>query len=352
MTSGEIRDDPRAATLRTELEVSGLSPLLAEEDVTDVMVNQRGHVFAAKVGRGSYDSGLVIDSDRIESLVATIAGLQGLVVTRDQPILEGTLPFGGVRVEGILPPVSLAPIMALRKPATRHYSLEGLDRLGTFTPPARESPRDISGSQVAPLPDHPMELLRHFVRHRWTCLIAGGVGSGKTTLLSALLGEVLAVQPTERILVCEDGAREVRSDGLNTINLLTSEQASVDMTRLLRAALRLNPDRLIVGEARGPEAFVFLKACNTGHPGGLMTIHANSALDAVNRLDDLAQEAGVGSQRARIAAALDALIFVAKAPEGRRVTEILRLDGLAPNGELHVEVLYPRPLLASAVQRQ
>lgn len=106
------------------------------------------------------------------------------------------------------------------------------------------------------------------------------------------------------------------------------------MTRLLRAALRLNPDRLIVGEARGAEAFVFLKACNTGHPGGLMTIHANSALDAVDRLDDLAQEAGVASQRARIAAALDALIFVVKAREGRRVTEILRLDGLAPNGDL------------------
>lgn len=342
MRWGEPRDDSRAASLRTELEVSGLSPLLAEEDVTDVMVNQRGHVFAAAVGRGTYDTGIALTPDRTESLLATIAGLQGLVVTRDQPILEGTLPFGGVRVEGILPPVSLAPIMALRKPATRHYSLEDLERLGTFTPSSRERPRAAGGGQVTALPEHPMELLRHFVRHRWTCLIAGGVGSGKTTLLSALLGEILAAEPAERILVCEDGAREVRSDGLNTINLLTSEQASVDMTRLLRAALRLNPDRLIVGEARGAEAFVFLKACNTGHPGGLMTIHANNALDAVDRLDDLAQEAGVASQRARIAAALDALIFVAKTPKGRAVTEILRLDGLGPDGDLRIEPLYPR----------
>jgi len=339
---GEPREDPRAATLRTELEVSGLSPLLDEPAVTDVMVNQRGHVFAAAVGRGSYDTGVALTPDRTESLLATIAGLQGLVVTREQPVLESTLPFGGIRVEGILPPVSLAPIMALRKPATRHYSLEDLGRLGTFKPPARGRPT-AAGPRAGPgaLPADPLELLRHFVRHRWTCLIAGGVGSGKTTLLSALLGEILAADPAERILVCEDGAREVRSDGLNTINLLTSEQASVDMTRLLRAALRLNPDRLIVGEARGAEAFVFLKACNTGHPGGLMTIHANSALDAVDRLDDLAQEAGVASQRARIAAALDALIFVAKTREGRRVTEILRLDGLALNGQLRVEALYP-----------
>ena len=110
MRWGESREDPRAATLRTELEVSGLSPLLDEPEVTDVMVNQRGHVFAAAIGRGSYDTGLALAPDRTESLLATIAGLQGLVVTREQPVLEGTLPFGGVRVEGILPPVSLAPM--------------------------------------------------------------------------------------------------------------------------------------------------------------------------------------------------------------------------------------------------
>lgn len=156
-----------------------------------------------------------------------------------------------------------------------------------------------------------------------------------------MLGEILEQNPDERLLICEEGAREVRSDGRNSINLLTSEQAGVDMTRLLRAALRLNPDRLIVGEARGAEAMVFLKACNTGHPGGLLTIHANSAVDAVERLDDLAQEAGVPSQRARIASTLDALIFVGRLPEGRRVAEVLALDSLDSAGTLRYHRLFP-----------
>lgn len=134
MSWGDSRD-PRATTLRAEMESTGLWALLAEEPVTDVMVNQSGHVYAAAVGRGSYDTGRQVPADQVESLLATIAGLQGLVVTGDQPILEGTLPFGGVRVEGVLPPISLAPILALRKPASRHYGLADLEELGTFRPP-------------------------------------------------------------------------------------------------------------------------------------------------------------------------------------------------------------------------
>lgn len=336
MSWGDNRD-PRATTLRAELESAGLWALLAEDPVTDVMVNQGGHVFAAAIGRGSYDTGRHVPADQVESLLATIAGLQGLVVTGDQPILEGTLPFGGVRVEGVLPPIALAPILALRKPASRHYSLADLEGLGTFRLPVgrkedaapTEPPKDLRG------------LLCYFIRDRWTCLIAGGVGSGKTTLLSAIVAEIFEQNPNERLLVCEEAAREVRSDGRNSINLLTSEQAGVDMTRLLRVALRLNPDRLIVGEARGAEAMVFLKACNTGHPGGLLTIHANGALDAVDRLDDLAQEAGVASQRARIASTIDAVIFVRRFPEGRRVAEVLALMGLDLNGKLRHHRLFP-----------
>lgn len=340
MSWGES-SDARSETLRAELEACGLWPLLAEDSVTDLMVNQQGHVYAASIGRGNHDTGHRQPPEQTESLLATIAGLHGLVVTPEQPILETTLPFGGIRVEGVLPPVSLAPIMALRKPATKHYSLADLADLGTFETPRPSQGAPGQAGRGESLPHELPELLRFLVRRRWTCLIAGGVGSGKTTLLSALLDEVLEQEPNERLLVCEEGAREVRSDGPNAVHLLTSEHAAVDMTRLLRAALRLNPDRLVVGEARGGEAMVFLKACNTGHPGGLMTLHANSAMDAVDRLDDLAQEAGVGSQRARIASTLDALIFVAKYPEGRRVGEVLALDGLDADGGLRTRRLHP-----------
>jgi type IV secretion system protein TrbB len=299
------RPDPVEA-LRSELVDSGLWPLLDDPDVTDVMVNTSGAVFAQAQGRGSFDTGLHVEPDRLESIVATIAGLQGLEVHERRPILEASLPFGAIRVEAVLRPLVEAAVLTLRKPPAKLYTLDDLVANGS-------------------LPPKDSEILKTAVRDRANGLIAGGVGSGKTTLLTALLQEVVVQNPTERLVVCEEGARELVVDGENVVRLLTSDEAGVDLRRLLRCALRLNPERLIVGEARGPEALDWLKACNTGHPGGWLTLHANSASDAVYRLDDLIQEAGVPSQLYRIAAALDLLVFVQKEKAGRRISQIVRL---------------------------
>jgi type IV secretion system protein TrbB len=292
--------------LRAELVDSGLWPLLDDPDVTDVMVNAGGAVFAQAQGRGSFDTGVRVEPDRLESIVATIAGLHGLEIHDRRPILEASLPFGAIRVEAVLRPLVEATVLTLRKPPAKRFTLDDLVANGS-------------------LPSKGAEILQTAVRDRANGLIAGGVGSGKTTLLTALLHEVVVQSPTERLVVCEDGARELVVDGENVVRLLTSDDAGVDLRRLLRCALRLNPDRIIVGEARGPEALDWLKACNTGHPGGWLTLHANSATDAVYRLDDLIQEAGVPSQLHRIAAALDLLVFVEKETVGRRVGQILRL---------------------------
>ncbi len=302
--------NPRALTaletLRSELEDSGLMRLLDEPGTTDVMVNPES-VYAAEAGRGTYDTGLRVDANRLESMIASLAGLHGLVVDRDQPILEADLPFHGVRVQAVLPPVVTSPVLALRKPAAATPTLDELVASGAV--PEEVAPR-----------------LRAAVLDRETMLIAGGVGSGKTTLLSALLGELLRERPEERVVVCEEGCRELVVPGANTVRLLASEEAGVSLARLLRCALRMNPDRIVVGEARGAEALDFLRACNTGHRGAMMTLHANSAEDALHRLDDLVQEAGVPSQMGRIGAAVDLVVYMERDGGRRRVVEVVGVD--------------------------
>lgn len=291
------------ATLRAEVEDSGLMVLLDDPDVTDVMVNP-GSVFVTAQRRGTYDAGFAIEPDRLESLIASLAGIHGLVVDREHPILEADLPFHGVRAQAVLPPVSTAPLLTLRRPAGSAFSLDDLVTLGSLSPAIAER-------------------LRAAVLGGETLLVAGGVGSGKTTLLSSLLGELLRAVPNLRLVLCEEGCRELHARGANVVRLLASEEAGVSLTRLLRCALRLNPDRIIVGEARGAEALDFLRACNTGHPGGMLTLHANSAEDALYRLDDLVQEAGVPSQLERIARAVDLVVFLEREGTRRRAAEVV-----------------------------
>lgn len=299
-------------TLRAELEETGLMALLDDPDVTDVMVNPES-VFATARGRGTFDAGFAIEADRLESLIASLAGLHRLVVDRAHPILEADLPFHGVRAQAVLPPVSTAPLLTLRRPAGSAFSLDDLVALGSLSPAVAER-------------------LRSAVLGCETLLVAGGVGSGKTTLLSALLGELLRSRPNLRLVLCEEGCRELHARGANVVRLLASEEAGVSLTRLLRCALRLNPDRIIVGEARGPEAHDFLRACNTGHPGGMLTLHANSAEDALYRLDDLVQEAGVPSQLSRIARAVDLVVFLERDGTRRRVAQVVAVTSEANGG--------------------
>lgn len=308
------------ATLRAEVEESGLMALLDDPAVTDVMVNPDG-VFASARDRGTYDAGVSIAADRLESLIASLAGIHGLVVDRAHPILEADLPFHGVRAQAVLPPVSTAPLLTLRRPAGSALSLAELVDGRTL------------GKALA-------DRLRAAVSGCETLLVAGGVGTGKTTLLSALLGELLRDQPAARLVLCEEGCRELHAPGANVVRLLSSDEAGVSLTRLLRCALRLNPDRIIIGEARGPEALDFLRACNTGHPGGMLTLHANSAVDALYRLDDLVQEAGVPSQLPRIARAVDLVVYLERNGTHRRVTEIVEVR----SGERDALDFEPLPL--------
>jgi P-type conjugative transfer ATPase TrbB len=292
------------AKLCRELGPSTLA-VLADADVTEVMCNPDGGLWVESHGRGMRETGDRLTQTQVETLIGTVAALLGTVVHGRAPIVEGELPINGYRFEGILPPVSTAPTFVIRKRASQVYTLDDYVRAGI-----------LSGAQ--------RKVLLEAVRDRRNIVIAGGTASGKTTLANALMREIVALgDPTERIVILED-TRELQCEARNAVQLHTGDVA--DLTRLVRVTMRLRPDRIIVGEVRGGEALALLKAWNTGHPGGITTVHANSAAAALLRLDSLIQESGVPPQPRLVAETVDLVVFIVRTPEGRRVRELAQVN--------------------------
>ena len=299
----------RARRLRQKLERElGVEIIEALDDpsIVEVMVNGDGRVWLDRLERGVEKTRIVIVAARVESVLGTVAAVRGLVINADVPILECELPGYDARIEGIVPPVSRAPIFAIRKHSSVVRSLEDYRAAGE-------------------LDDAHADALRDGIRHRRNVVVCGGTGSGKTTLANALLLEKLRLgSAAQRIVMLED-TLELRCRGENVVSLRTCESAN--LARLVRATLRLRPDMIVVGEVRGGEALEMLKAWNTGHPGGIATVHANNASAALSRLDQLVQEAGVPSQPQLIAEAIDLVVAIERTPTGRRVTEVVRVEG-------------------------
>ena len=240
-----------------------------------------------------------------ENLLGTVAAALGLVVNASSPIVEGELPLDGSRFEGLMPPLVSAPVFAIRKKANEVYTLDEYVTRGIM----RRAHAEAVHAAVAA---------------RNNILIAGGTGSGKTTLANAVLHEIGLTWAEERVVLIEDTV-ELQCTVPNRVELRTAEPA--DLTRLLRATLRLRPDRIVVGEVRGAEALALLKAWNTGHPGGLATVHANSAAASLTRLAQLIQESGVPASPQLIAEAVHLIVFIARTGRGRCVEEVARVQG-------------------------
>jgi P-type conjugative transfer ATPase TrbB len=208
-----------------------------------------------------------------------------------------------------LPPVVSSPSFVIRKHARLIYTLDEY-----------LAHRIIDANQA--------EEFRGAVARRENIVLAGGTGSGKTTLANALLHEMVRLgNPTERFIIIED-TLELHCDAPNVMQLHTTVAA--DLTFLIRTTMRARPDRIIIGEVRGGEALALLKAWNTGHPGGVTTVHANSAAAALTRLGSLVQEAGVPPQPDLISQTVNVLAFITRTPKGRRVTEMVRVEGYDP----------------------
>ncbi len=305
--------DRRRAMLRTALGPA-IADALADPRVIEVMVNPDGALRLDVLGEGRVATGVTLEAAQVERIIRLVAAHARAEVHGDAPIVSAELPphiegHAGERFEGLLPPVATGPCFAIRKPATRLYTLDDYVADGIMLA--------VTASR-----------LRSAVADRMNILVAGGTSSGKTTLANALLAELVSVD--ERVILIED-TRELQCPVADTVALRT-RSGHVVMADLVRSTLRLRPDRIIVGEVRGPEALDMLKAWNTGHPGGIATIHANSAVAALTRVEQLVQEAVVTVPRRMIAEAIDLIVFISGRGVERRISSIVRVSGVDPDG--------------------
>ena len=288
--------------------------LLADPLVVEIMLNPDGTLWVDRHGGGMACVGR-IDSVRALTIVNTVAAMLDTVVTPERPILECELPLDGSRFEALVPPLVERASFALRKKATLVFTLDDYVSKAIMT-----------AEQCA--------AIQEAVAARQNILVSGGTGTGKTTLANAVLDTVAKLDAGHRVVVIED-TRELQVNAENVVFLRTSD--NTDMTRLLRATMRLRPDRIVVGEVRDGSALALLKAWNTGHPGGVGTVHANDASAALIRVGQLIQEAGVPPNPELIAEAVNVVVSIKRTAQGRRVEEVVSVRGWSPSGGFHVE---------------
>jgi type IV secretion system protein VirB11 len=303
---------------------------LRDPTVIELMLNPDGRLWTDVVGKGMEFTGQIIEPGAAESVLTTCASMLQTTVTRENPILEGEFPLDGSRLEGILPPIVRAPIFAIRKKALQVFTLDDYRArgiIGTTLGKRASSNEPDDGAAHG----HPIDAIRHAVRERHNILIVGGTGSGKTTLANAILAEIAALCGDDRLVAIED-TMELQVTMRNSVLLRTNDETN--MQRLLRATMRLRPDRIVVGEVRGGEALTLLKSWNTGHPGGIATIHANSAEGGLVRLTQLIYEAPEArnlsekSVASTIREAVNLVVFIERAATqaGRSVSEMMEIS--------------------------
>ncbi len=293
----------RASMLRTAFgPVIGAA--LEDASVIEIMANPDGRLWIERHGAGRERADVALKAADVERIIRLVASHIGFDCDKEHPVVSAELPGTGERFEGVLPPVATGPAFAIRKPAGRVIGLDDYVEAGIMT-----------GGEAL--------ILKAAVARRDNILIAGGTSSGKTTLANALLAEMASAK--DRIILLED-TRELQCAAQDLVALRTSK--TIDLESLVRSTMRLRPDRIIVGEVRGGEALDLLKAWNTGHPGGIATVHANSAASALSRIEQLIGERTSQVPYQLIADAIDLVVFIARTNDGRRVQEIIRVDGL------------------------
>lgn len=306
-----------ARMLRTALGAD-VAAWLEEAAVVEVMLNPDGRLWVDRLTDGLADTGRRMSPADGERIVRLVAHHVGAEVHPLSPRVSAELPGTGERFEGLLPPIVGAPAFAIRKPAVAVFSLADYAAAGTMT----LDEASFLGDAVA---------------ERRNILVAGGTSTGKTTLVNALLSEV--ARSSDRIVLIED-TRELQCAAPNLVALRTKDGVAT-LSDLVRSALRLRPDRIPIGEVRGPEALDLLKAWGTGHPGGIGTLHAGSALGALRRLEQLVQEAVVTVPRALIAETIDLIAVLSGRGAERRLAELALVEGLTRSGDYRLRPAIP-----------
>ena len=321
------RDDQQSRLFDALIRYLGpaVTRAFADEDVTEVYLNpQDGMVRVDTRSRGKIATGEPLPPHRVEMFLNAVAAIIGTTITRDQPRLQAELPAGlfrGSRLQGFVPPVTAGPSFTIRKPPAVLYSLDDYMAAGIISEDQRAALRNAASSH-------------------WSILVVGGTNSGKTTLVNAILREITDQFPHERIVILEDTV-ELQCSAPDHLALRTGP--NVTLAELVRSTLRTSPDRIVVGEVRGPEALDLLDAWATGHPGGVATVHASTPEGALLRLDRLAQRANVPSQTALIAEAVDLVALIEGSNRGRRVSDLVRVTGLDADGRFLLNRLSGSP---------
>jgi type IV secretion system protein VirB11 len=279
---------------------------LNDPKTIEIVLNSDGVLWQERLGEKMRGIG-EMKGPRAEAIIRTVASMLNAVVRWDNPLLEGEFPLDGSRFAAQLPPIVGAPTFALRKKASAVFTLAQYVAAGIMTEAQRQ-------------------ILQEGVRNHRNILVIGGTGSGKTTLINGLIHEMTESAPDERIIIIEDTG-EIQCAARNAVKFHTT--LTVSMTQLLRTTLRMRPDRILVGEVRGPEALDLLMAWNTGHEGGIATLHANNAragLDRLRMLITMHPESPEGIEPL-IAEAVHMIVHIAKTEEGRVIKEILSIKG-------------------------
>jgi pilus assembly protein CpaF len=294
-----------------------LEPLLADDTVTEIMVNGPHDVWVERRGRLQQTEVRFADEAHLRRIIAKIVGQVGRRLDEASPMVDARLPDGS-RINAIIPPLSLSGgLLTIRKFSRRRLDLVDLVRLGSLT-------------------DEASDFLRLTLKGELNILVSGGTGSGKTTMLNAMSTEI---PDDQRIITIEDAA-ELRLNQRHVLRLESRPSniegsGAVPIRDLVRNSLRMRPDRILVGEVRGAEALDMLQAMNTGHDGSLSTIHSNSARDALSRIETMVLMAGydlpVRAIRQQIASALDLIVHLERMPDGSRkvtaISEVQRMEG-------------------------
>jgi type IV secretion system protein TrbB len=278
--------------------------LLEDPTVIEIMLNPDGTLWVERLGTPMEQIG-TLPASRAESLMGTVASTLRTQITALNPILECELPLDGSRFEALIPPVVAGPTFTIRKKAVTVFTLPNYVESGIMT-------------------EAQCEAIEAAVRNRRNVLVVGGTGTGKTTLTNAIIDYMSKACPQDRLAIIEDTG-ELQCSARNVVTMRSVDH--VDMIRLLKATMRLRPDRILVGEVRDGAALALLKAWNTGHPGGAATVHANSAPAGLIRMEQLVAEATQAPMHTLIAEAVDLIVSIEKTAGGRRIREVVTVEG-------------------------
>lgn len=308
-----------------------VSHFMNDSDVQEIMINGPSDVWVERKGQMVKTDCQITDID-IRSAISVLASLEGKQAREGTPdgIIDSRMD--GMRVAAVLAPTAVhGHAMSIRKHSTQRFVLNDYTKAGAFDLPG-ESAEDESDEHVFSLPQvnspgDVEEVLRMIVKSRKNIVIAGGTSSGKTTFLNAMITEV---DEQDRVLTIED-TPEVDIRVPNWVSLESNEQEGITTRHLVRLALRFRPDRIIVGEVRGGEAYDLLQAANTGHDGCFATVHANSAFQALSRLETLVLTSGINwpheAIRTQLAETFNYVVFMARRNGKRQLHEVLELQG-------------------------